>query len=100
MVLKRVGVWSAARIAGAIYAGLGFLFGCFFALAALLGAGFASAAGGDDAPPAFVGVVFGCGAVIFMPLLYGLLGMVTTAFSAWLYNIVAGMVGGLEVDVE
>ena len=100
MVLKRVGVWSAARVAGALYAALGFVFGAIFAAASLLGAGFANAADTDNALAGLVGVAFGCGAVIFMPLFYGALGAIMTAFSAWLYNLIAGMVGGIEVDLE
>ena len=100
MVLKRVGIWSAARIAGALYAALGLVFGAIFAAASLLGAGFADAGDADTALPAFLGVAFGCGAVIFMPLFYGAFGALMTAFSAWLYNVFAGMVGGLEIELE
>lgn len=100
MVLKRVGVWSAARIAGALYAGMGLVFGVLFAAASLLGAGFASAADSEGAMASFVGVVFGCGAVVFLPLFYGVMGALMIAFSAWLYNLFAGMVGGIEVDLE
>ena len=100
MVIKRVGVWSAARVAGALYAAMGLVFGAIFAAASLLGAGFANAADSENALPAFMGVAFGCGAVIFMPLFYGAIGALMTAFSAWLYNLFAGMVGGVEVDLE
>jgi hypothetical protein len=100
MVLKRIGVWSAARVAGALYAAMGLAVGAIFAAASVLGAGFANAADTENVLPAFMGVAFGCGAVIFMPLFYGALGAIMTAFSAWLYNVLAGMVGGIEVDLE
>jgi hypothetical protein len=99
MVLQRVGVASVARVAGALYAGLGLIVGVIFACLALLGFGFASAAGGEDAPPAFVGIVFGAGAVIFLPALYGLLGACVAAIMASLYNFVASRFGGVEVEL-
>jgi hypothetical protein len=53
----------------------------------------------DEPGGAFVGMMFGVGAIIVLPIFYGLLGAVVTAISALLYNLVAGMVGGIEVDV-
>lgn len=100
MVLKRVGVASVARIAGALYAGLGLIFGALFACFALLGFGFASAAGGENAPPAFFGALFGVGAVIFLPVLYGLFGALWAALMAWLYNLIAARFGGVEVELS
>lgn len=100
MVLKRVGVWSAARVAGALYGGLGLIFGSIIALASLLGAGFAAAAFDKDSPPAFLGVVFGVGAVIFVPILYGLFGAMGAALTSWLYNTFARIVGGVELELE
>ncbi|MGH7338188.1 MAG: hypothetical protein ACREI7_11445, partial [Myxococcota bacterium] len=100
MVLKRVGVLSAAKIAGVLYAGLGLIFGAIFALAALVGAGFAQAAAQDEGLPAFFGLFFGCGAIVFVPVMYGLLGAIMAAVMAALYNVFAGIVGGLELQLE
>lgn len=43
---------------------------------------------------------FGTGFVLAMPILYGLIGFIFTAVGAALYNLVAGWVGGVEVDLE
>jgi hypothetical protein len=94
MIVKRVGVWSAARIYAAITAAFGLVGGIMFALIALVGAGVA-----PDAE-AWLGPVFGVGAIVFMPLMYGCMGLVIGAISAALYNLFAGMVGGLSIDVE
>jgi hypothetical protein len=45
-------------------------------------------------------MLFGAGAVIALPLFYGALGFVTTFLAALLYNAVAGMVGGVELEVQ
>jgi hypothetical protein len=53
-----------------------------------------------DAPPAWVMVLFGSGAVIFLPIFYGLLGFVMAAIGAALYNLISQFVGGLELDLQ
>jgi hypothetical protein len=32
--------------------------------------------------------------------MYGCLGFVTTLIMAWLYNVLAGIMGGVEIDVQ
>lgn len=55
----------------------------------------------SDAPGlAGFGPAIGVAAVIFFPILYGGLGFVTTLIAAWLYNLAAGIVGGVELDVQ
>ncbi len=81
MVLKRVGVWSAAKIAGVIYASLGLLGGLMFAGISLLGFGFASAAQNSDVPT-WLGPVFGVGAIVVLPIIYGVMGLIGGAIAA------------------
>ena len=94
MVVKRVNPLSCAKVAGVLYALMGLLFGVFFSLFATLGA-FAA----PDEGFGMLGAVFGIGAVVLMPIFYGCLGFVMTLITAALYNAVAGMVGGIEIDV-
>ena len=96
MVVHSVGVWSVARIYGALSAAMGLIIGVVLALASLVGTGMA---GPDAAPPWFAGV-FGVGALIFAPVFYGVMGIIMGAFGAFLYNLFAGMVGGVEIDVS
>ena len=98
MILKSIGVWSCARISGAIYGTLGILFGLLFAFLSFIGAGLsATQAGGESA---LVGLFFGVGAVFILPVFYGVMGLIMGAITAVLYNLFAGMVGGLELDLE
>jgi hypothetical protein len=94
-VVKRVDPLSSAKIAGTLYAILGLVFGALVSLGAVLGT-FAS----DSAEGAAFGTLFGIGAIVLLPLFYGVLGFVTTLIMAWLYNVVSGMVGGVEFDVQ
>ncbi|MDH3628421.1 MAG: hypothetical protein OES25_12325 [Acidobacteriota bacterium] len=97
MVLKSLGVLSCAKITGALYAVLGLIGGAFFALFSLLGAGVAASQSDGGA---FIGMLFGVGAIIFLPLFYGVMGFVMGALTAFVYNIVAGFAGGVEMELE
>jgi len=99
MVLKRVGVWSAARIAGVINAAFGLLIGLCLALVSLASAGLDSAMQSRDLPAVFP-AIFGVGAIILFPILYGVMGLIAGALSAALYNLFSGMVGGVELDLQ
>src|SRR5262245_43034834 len=99
MVLKRIGVGSAAKIFGALYASLGLILGIFFALfSSTLGGALASAEGGNV--PGWAGMVFGAGAIVILPIFYGVLGLIGGAIWAGLYNLFAGFVGGIELQLE
>lgn len=97
MRITHIGPLSVAKIAFVLYGVLGLIIGAIFALAAVFGASISAAAGEDSA---MLGAVFGLGAVIVLPLLYGTLGAGMGLFMAWLYNIIAGFVGGIEVRTE
>ena len=99
MVIRRIGVGSVAKIAGLLYAVAGFLIGACVALFALVGAGI-GAASSDESMPLWLAPLFGVGAVVILPILYGLLGALFGSLGAVIYNAVAGMVGGLQFEVE
>lgn len=98
MVLTRIGVWSAAKVMAVWYAAIGLIMGFFFAAFALLG-GMAAATQGSGSESAF-GAVFGVGAIVLMPLVYGFLGLVLGALGAALFNVISGFVDGLELHFD
>ena len=98
MVLKSVGVLSAGKVSGALCALLGLLFGGIVAL--MSAAGVALQAGPERNAQAIPAIFVGVGAVIFIPLFYGIFGFITGVIYAVLYNVIAGMVGGLELEFE
>jgi hypothetical protein len=103
MIIRRLGVWSVARLYGGIMGVIGLIAGLFFAAAAMLGA-FAGMASSSDTSSGLaasgLGAIFGVGAIILMPLCYGLLGIVSGAIGASLYNLFAGMFGGIELEIQ
>lgn len=98
MVIRRVGALSCARVAGLVYVIMGFVFGAFVSLFSLGGphaAMFAGPSGGT-----LGSMFFGAGAIVFLPIFYGVLGFVMTLVVATLFNVVVGITGGIEVDVS
>jgi len=104
MTIRRVNVASAAKIGGTLYAILGLIFGVIVALISMAGAGFAAAAQNDPEMPrmmaSMISAMFGVGAIVVLPIFYGVMGLIGGALLAAIYNLVAGFTGGLVVDVE
>ena len=93
MVLKRIGVASTGKMLGCLYAIMGLFIGLVFSVASLVGgmAGGMKGAAGIEA-------IFGVGAVIVLPLFYGVMGYIAGILLAVTYNIVAGIIGGVEME--
>jgi hypothetical protein len=91
MVLKRVRVWSVARLFGTMYGAVGLLEGCLFVGVVHPEIPFA---------PPFSDWLFGMGAVVTVPLLCGVSGLIGGALVAWVYNLFARLVGGLDLEVQ
>ena len=96
MTINSIRVLSLAKILGSIYAGLGLIFGVILAGISLFGLG--PTADGSEVP-AVVGVLMGVGAIVFLPLVYGFFGFIGGLIVGAIYNFVAKIVGGLEVEV-
>jgi len=109
--VRRVGPGSAFKIGLILYGILGLLLGIVMACISMVAGSFGGL--GHSAVPAAGGTATavswdlrsfafgtGFGAMIFFPLLYGLFGGIFAAVGAVLYNLVAGWVGGLEVDIS
>jgi len=83
--IRRVDPMQAAKVTGILYGIVGLI------IAPLLY--FAQQMNPTPSP-------FGPGFIIAIPVLYAVCGAIITAISAALYNLVAGWVGGVEVELE
>ena len=100
MIIKRIGVLKAAIVQGCVMALFGLLMGlCFLFFGTMLGGLFGAANNQAGAGLGF-GLLGGIGMVIFLPIMYGVIGFVAGAIGAAVYNLVAGFVGGIEIEVE
>ena len=100
--IKKLGVLSVAKM----YAAMAFVislliaipYGLFIIIFSLIGA---SGARGDAA---FAigggGVVMGIVLMIAIPIIYTIMAFIGGAIGALIYNIFAGFVGGIEIEVE
>lgn len=92
--IRKIDPLSAGKVLALVQALIGLVAGLFLSLVAVFGI----AAGGGDGVAA--GVITGLGAVIMLPLTYGIMGFLGGVLGAFLYNVAASMVGGIELETE
>lgn len=98
--LKRVGVLSVAKLYAVLMAAFGLLLGIFYAIIGAAFGALAGSAGLSTGLPAGLGVGFGLLAIIFLPIMYGFIGFISGAIGALLYNLIAKLIGGIEMEFE
>jgi hypothetical protein len=92
--VKKVGVMSLAKVMGIIYGALGLIFIPFALIFA------AASAVSGEASTMIGGMVGAIVIAVLAPFIYGCMGFISGALIAWLYNLIAGKFGGLELQVE
>ena len=97
MVVTRIGPMSIARISGVLYALMGLVIGGLVSAVSVVGGALSPA----DSPIGAGGIMaFGAAAVFLFPIMYGVIGFVSALIGAALYNVLAGAVGGIEIDLR
>jgi hypothetical protein len=94
VVIKRFNPVSVGKLAFFVYAIIGLIVGAFVSLAGLVAGGVMANEG-----LSFFPMLFGQLAIIVLPIVYGCIGAITGMIGAVVYNVVAGKVGGIEVEV-
>jgi hypothetical protein len=99
--IKKLGVLSVAKMYAVIMTVMSLLisipYGLFimvFGMAMMGGGGRGGLAAGGSS------IVIGLLTMIGVPIFYGVIGFIGGAIGALLYNLFAGMVGGIEIEVE
>ena len=95
--LRGIGVLSAGKVGAILYAGIGLVVGTLIACASLLGL---FAALRDQPGAGAISGVLGVGAVIILPIFYGIVGAIGLMIVAVLYNLAARVTGGLELELD
>lgn len=91
--IKKFGVLQTAKIAGIMYFLVSLIFVIPFGLIALITG---AARGREGVAGPFFGGVF----IIFMPVIYAVMGFVFVALGCLFYNLVANYFGGIEIEIE
>jgi hypothetical protein len=94
MIIKRVAVLKLAIFQSALMAAFGLIVALIFMV---FGAMFSGLAGHQAAGAMGVAGIF---MLIILPIFYGVVGFIAGAIGAALYNLIAGIVGGIEIEVE
>jgi hypothetical protein len=100
--IKKIGVLSAGKVIGVLYLALGIIIGVPLACVALFFSSIFASSGIDtDTAGAFLVSGVGGAAVygICVPIIYGVTGFIGGAIMALIYNIVAGFMGGIELEL-
>ena len=103
MTIRRFNVFSVAKIQGFLGFVIGLLIGVVYGLVFMIfGAAISSLAPqGDSQAMGGVGaIVIGLIIMIAVPIFYGLVGFIGGAIGALVYNLAAGVVGGVKFELE
>ena len=83
--IRRFGVGQTAKVLGVLYALMGLVLVPIFLIAARF------------SPD---GSQFGTSFALAIPVIYGIVGFIFTAIGCLIYNLVAGWVGGVEIEMD
>ena len=99
-VLKKVPLWPVIKISFVLFLILGIIIGIFYALLLSVSSFFASAFSGSLGGE--FGFMKGLGFILipFIAILYGIFGTIVVAIWAVVYNLIASIVGGIELTLE
>lgn len=98
--LKRIDVWSITKISFFLNGVFGLLFGLFYALIlAMVGSMIGPLSGGEFESFGALTGAFGIFFAIILAIFSAVTGGVTAAVFAWLYNIFAKWIGGIEINL-
>ena len=86
--LTRIAPWQAAKVSALLYFLIGLVISIPFGLLALV----------LPPPPEANGL--GVGLFFVLPFMYAVAGLVFVPLMCWFYNLIARVVGGIEVSVE
>ena len=100
MVIRRVDPVSAAKVLGVCSACFGLIIGAMFTLFALALGGMMATASDEAAAGALFSTLMGAGAIIIMPIFYGIFGFIGGLIYAFIFNLAAKWTGGLVVDAS
>lgn len=96
VTIRKIAILSAARVQGSVLALFGWILAVLFALFLVI----SLVLDGEATDGPIFSVLGGLGIIIFLPLFYGILGFITGLVGALIYNLVARVVGGVELEFD
>ena len=99
MQIKRMGVFSVAKIYAVVMAVFGLIIGVIYGLIFII-FGAAMMAGRDTGGAGAGSLAIGLIMMVAFPIFYAIIGFVFGAIGALVYNVASGFVGGVELELE
>jgi hypothetical protein len=99
--VKRVGVFSLAKIYSVTMAAFGVIIGVIYGLIFMVVGGAMMAGGGRNSGTAGASsLVVGLIMMVAIPIFYGVIGFIAGLIGGAIYNVASGFVGGIELELE
>ena len=101
MTIRRFAVLSVAKMNAIIWFIFGMIIGVLYGLFFMIfGAAMSSIAPEGGGMGATGSVVAGLVIMVAMPVTYGVMGLIVGTVGALVYNVLAGMIGGIKFEIE
>jgi len=104
MIVRRVGIFSIAKIEGLLMFVVGLFIGVIYGLIFIIFGATITAAmaqrGDSQALGGLGPIVIGLVMMIAFPIFYGVMGFIGGAIGGLIYNLAAGVVGGIKLELE
>ncbi len=101
VTITKFGILSVAKVQAVLMAIFGLIIGIMYGLIfMIMGASMLSAAGRSGTGAAGGSVVIGLVMMIAIPIFYGVIGFISGIIGALVYNLVAGIAGGIQMEIE
>ena len=94
--IRRVDPISAMKVLAVLQAAVGLCIGAVISLFSVLG--FMAASAVDNGGGGF-GFLFGTAAIVIFPIFYGIIGAIGGLIMSVIYNVIAKVTGGLQVEL-
>lgn len=100
LTLRRIDPIQAGKMLAALYGLMSLLFLPFMLAFMALGSFAARQQGAAASPPLPLMFGMGIGFVIFLPVIYAVMGFVGGVVGAWVYNLLARWIGGFALEFD
>ena len=106
MMVKRIGVLSAAKMYSLVGFGIGLIIGVIYGLivmmfgAAMMMSSSGTSSSGAGAGAGASGFIIGLLIMVGFPILYGVMSFIAGAIGGLIYNVAARIAGGIELELE
>ena len=106
MMVKRIGVLSAAKMYSLVGFGIGLIVGVIYGLivmmfgAAMMMSSSGTSSSGAGAGAGASGFIIGLLIMVGFPILYGAMCFIAGAIGGLIYNVAARIAGGIELELE